>query len=295
MRKSDKLKNFKKANLLAENRYLESKGFEVEPYNEIDETPMDVNEVVDPKTEEIELKRVKNDLKQLIHNFLFHSKNPEGYLSVENRLSLGTNQITPRQLDIRHDNVIEILTEYIENTLKTNKSGLDYDSVDYVKNWAHKEAPELDNIQGGELDEEYLSEGEDNLGLYKAEMKKTGDYGWTYNNGQKERAADEEIRNKKAKEGFKHNFTQKYMEQTINTTDGVYTFENIKFVSNYGDYEVIFTRPSNDNEILLWLVYDVTNGYYIKDNKKDIKLTDEDSKNKVKEMLSYNEFIQPEN
>jgi len=270
MRKSDKLKNFKKANLLAENRYLESKGFEVESYNEIDETQMDVNEVMDPRTEEIALKNVTKEL----YDLLYKSTSPFGYLSIENVRTIRPEQISPKNLNDRVDNIIKYLND---NKLSSHN----YDSTDYKGQWDKIENPEIKLY-------------EDNLPLYKAEMKKTGDYPFTAN-------SDEEIRNKKSNEGFKHNFTQKYMEQTINTTDGVYTFDQIKFVSNYGDYEVIFTRPSNDNdnvirgdEILLWLVYDVTNGYYIKNNKQGIKLTDKDSIDKVIQMLSYNEFIQPE-
>ena len=50
MRKSDKLKNFKKANLLVENRYLESKGIITESFNEIDETPIQENNEMDLET-----------------------------------------------------------------------------------------------------------------------------------------------------------------------------------------------------------------------------------------------------
>ena len=282
MRKSDKLKNFKKANLLAENRYFESKGFESESFDEIDETQMgvDSNHMQIQENDEMDLETNPKLLDNIMTGIL-NVVNP--YINRQIGAGLANNN---------WEVLLKKIPILFNQELTRNRKYKDEFGKEYSK---------LNNVQGGKLDEEYLSEGEDNLGLYKAEMKKTGDYGWTYNNGQKERAADEEIRNKKAKEAFKHNFMQKYMEQTINTTDGVYTFDNIHYLSNYGDYLVIFTRPSNDNdnvirghEILLWLVYDVTNGYYVKDNKKDIKLTDEDSKNKVKEMLSYNKFIQPE-
>ena len=46
MRKSDKKKNFLKVNLLAEQRYLQSKGIVTESFHEADGTPIGVNETV---------------------------------------------------------------------------------------------------------------------------------------------------------------------------------------------------------------------------------------------------------
>jgi hypothetical protein len=43
MRKSDKLKNFKKINLIVENRYLQSKGFILESFHQADGTPIPVD------------------------------------------------------------------------------------------------------------------------------------------------------------------------------------------------------------------------------------------------------------
>lgn len=191
MRKSDKLKNFKKANLLAENRYFESKGFEVESYNEIDETSMDVNEVVDPKTEEIAFKNVKNDL----YNLLYKSSYPFGYLSIENVRTIRPEQISPRQLDDRIDKIIE----YLNST----KSGRNYDSPEYKDSW--------DKIEKGDI-----NLAEENI--FSRAVKKVKDFGDrvldipSKENEAKKQKAIEEI----MKFDFKDLFYQPYEGELLN-------------------------------------------------------------------------------
>ena len=134
-----------------------------------------------------------------------------------------------------------------------------------------------------------LEEGD--LGTYRSNLQNTGNYPWTTYLGNKEKGESDEKQNIKDKEGFENEFKKSYAGQTIETTNGLYTFFDIKYKSNYGDYDLIFTRPpKGENEysdVSLWISYDPTHGYYI-DEHKGIKLTDADSEEKVKEMLSYN-------
>ena len=141
------------------------------------------------------------------------------------------------------------------------------------------------------LDETPVDVEEADLSTHKFGLKNTGNYPWTTYLGNKEKGESDKKQNIKDEEGFKNEFKKKYGGQTIETNVGTYTFFDIKFESNYGDYKLLFTRPPKDeneySDIGLWIWYDPTNGYHI-DNREGIKLNDSESEEKVKEMLSYN-------
>lgn len=93
--------------------------------------------------------------------------------------------------------------------------------------------------------------------------------------------------NNMSKEQFKTKFEQLYTKEPIQTTDGIYFFDVIKFNSNYGSYRLLFVKPQDDTNLnkTLWFDYDPTTGYVM--SKEDIELLG-DSKNKIIEMLKYN-------
>ena len=110
MRKSDKLKNFKKANLLAENRYLESKGFEVELYNEIDEPPMGVNQINEPtNNDSVDFnENIGKPLRKFLSQFLFQGN--DGYLSRE---LINSKRLSQEEMNGRIDKVIKELVTFL--------------------------------------------------------------------------------------------------------------------------------------------------------------------------------------
>ena len=132
-----------------------------------------------------------------------------------------------------------------------------------------------------------LKEG--NLDAYSSSLKNTGDYPWAKFVGNKEKGESDEKQNTKDKEGFENEFKTSYDGQKIETTNGTYTFSNIKYNNNHSSYDLLFTKPKGENkygDVSLWIVYDPTDGYYI-DKYKGIEINVE-SQDKVKEMLSYN-------
>ena len=133
---------------------------------------------------------------------------------------------------------------------------------------------------------------ENDLATYRSEMQRTGDYPWTRNAGNKEKADEYQTINAAAAENFKKDFKNKYNNQTIETSLGSFKLFDIKYRNNHGNYDLIFTKPKSENDFMdktLWIAYDPTDGYYILDSKSEgIELTDDESKRKVIEMLSHN-------
>lgn len=132
---------------------------------------------------------------------------------------------------------------------------------------------------------------ENDLATYRSEMQNTGDYPMKTFLGNKEKGDEEQTRNTAAATNFENEFKNKYNNQTINTTDGLYNFIKIKIYNNHGNYVLFFTKPkgvTDSSDKTLWISYDQTNGYYIDNNNNNVKLTDDESKRKVIEMLSHN-------
>ena len=148
MRKSDKLKNFKKINLIVENRYLESKGIVTESFHDVDGTPIGVDSnhmpISKPIDEAINL-MTEDDVKSMIQKFIREElKAPyRGFLSSDLVLD---KKISPRQLDNRIEWVIKTFTE----ELSYSRRNPTVDS-DYTTQWGDMER------ESG-LDEEYISE-----------------------------------------------------------------------------------------------------------------------------------------
>ena len=146
------------------------------------------------------------------------------------------------------------------------------------------------NEQRESLKKEITLLKEGNLDAYSSSLKNTGNYPWTIYLGNKEKGESDEKQNTKDKEEFKIEFKTSYDGQTIETTNGTYTFADIKYKSNYGNYDLLFTKPKGEDDWsdkTLWITYDPTNGYYV-DNYYGVELSDADSEEKVIEMLSYN-------
>ena len=99
MRRIDKKLNMMKANLLAESRYLESKGLIKES---IAINEFDVNLV--PVKGDEELERFKNSINELLYGM-----NPMGYI---NRELVLQSKISPKQLNRKINDVVEILSDY---------------------------------------------------------------------------------------------------------------------------------------------------------------------------------------
>ena len=203
---------------------------------------------------------------------------------------------------------IDGVSDYFVNQIKIK--GEDYMGLkDEIIKTAHGDEQTIraiysaigEKLKGGEFDrvgQAYTSPmlgvhedlGENGLTSNRGEMQKTGDYPWTTFLGNKEKGDDEQMRNSQASENFKNQFNKTYMGQTSETTNGLYTFLNIKYNNNHGNYDLIFSKPKSDEDWTdktLWIYYDQTNGYYI-DNNEGIELIDSDSKEKVIEMLSHN-------
>ena len=129
---------------------------------------------------------------------------------------------------------------------------------------------------------------EDTLADYKIVLQDTGDYPWTKNVGNKEKAAEEEKLNREAAKGFKDEFKKRFGNVSIETTNGIFNFYDIKYRNNHGLYDLIFSNPENK---LLFIQFDPRDGYYLNDSVNQTEITSNDSKSKVKEMLKYNKLI----
>jgi hypothetical protein len=133
----------------------------------------------------------------------------------------------------------------------------------------------LENINELELDD------------YSKLMNKTHDYPWMKYLGDEAKSDKYENINKLANILFKREFYNKYpIGLEIRNGNTIYKFRGIGFNTNYTSYGLSF---ENEIEGTLDIIYDKSNGYYIKSSKIENNL-DEDSKKLVIEMLKYNEF-----
>ena len=294
MRKSDKKKNFLKVNLLAEQRYLQSKGLVTESFHEADGTPIGVDEKHMPITEygqskQFDLRDEQNmkSLVSMILSYLGKEKTNDASIANDNKVIVYTEllnrlmQMSPPSTLNNGENGNEIYTNNPEAMR------------DYLTKFNVGGNFRFIGSDGSELNEGYVSEAEGtDLSNYKGELSKTGDYPWVRNAGNNREADRQEAVNKNAKENFEKNFNNTYMGQTIETTNGVYAFSNIKYTNNHGNYDLIFTKPKGENDFMdktLWIAYNPTDGYYMLDKQGEgIQLTDNESKQKVIKMLSYN-------
>ena len=239
MRRIDKKLNMMKANLLAESRYLESKGL--------------------IKEEEY----LRGDLHTLIGTEMRAEKIADN--------SGGAKH---------HVEAYEAAAKATKDFLRQHPEMMDAaeEITDHFSKKLYREG------------ENRLFE-EDDLSNYKDELSKTGDYPWVRNAGNNREADRQEAVNKNAKENFEKKINNTYMGQTIETTNGVYAFSNIKYTNNHGNYDLMFTKPKGENDFMdktLWITYDPTDGYYILYKQGEIQLNDDESKEKVTKMLSYN-------
>jgi len=144
---------------------------------------------------------------------------------------------------------------------------------------------EEDTIIGGDKRIELVNEGE--FDDHVTSMRNSEMFPFQLQHSDPTIGKENQRINKMSKEQFKTKFEQLHTNETINTTDGTYSFDGIKFNSNYGTYDLIFYKPSDgvnlDKSLLFH--YDPTTNYVM--SKKDIKLLD-DSENKVIKMLKYN-------
>ena len=296
MRKSDKKKNFLKVNLLAEQRYLQSKGIVTESFHEADGAPIGVDKNHMPITEygqskqfDLRDERNMNALVSTILSYLGKEKTNDASIANDNKVIVYTEllnrlmQMSPPSSFNHGENGNEIYTnnpEAMKQFLAKFKVGGDFKFIG------------SDGRIHNDTNEGWVNLGEDDLSNYRGEMLKTGDYPWSTFLGDKQKGEDEQIRNSEASKNFMQQFNRAYMGQTIETTNGLYTFTNIKYRNNHGNYDLIFTKPKGENDWMdktLWIAYDPTDGYYILDRQGEgIQLIDDESKQKVIEMLSYN-------
>jgi len=295
MRKGDKKHNMSKVNLLAEQRYLESKGIITESFHKPDGTPIGVDSMHRPVNEnpignytgdiahvdgKSELAMVKRQVEDLKPNFTI---NYEALKVMGLDLEI-TYDLNSKLYKVRNANNGKF---YANNILYTQCVDCEFRTADEVVKFIRRKA------EGGDIkfmpqQNEGVEEGD--LNTYRSNLQNTGNYPWTIYLGNKEKGESDEKQNIKDKEGFENEFKKSYAGQTIETTNGTYTFFDIKYKNNYGNYDLIFTKPKGENDwsdTNIWITYDPTQGYYI-DEYKGIKLTDADSEEKVIEMLSYN-------
>jgi len=282
MRKIDKKNNFKKVNLLVEERYLNSKGI-VESIQEFDVAPiMEYGE-----SNQYDLRQEENidTLLSMILSYMGKEKTNNAAIANENKVIVYNElikrlqQLSPASTLNNGQNNREIYTNnpeamaaYLNNVGVSNFVLIDSNGRPFPTAGDDSELNEV---------------GFDD---YSTELRNTGNHPWTTFLGDKEKGEDENIRNQKASVKFKEEFNNAFKGQAINTTNGRYFFETLKFTNNFGKYDLIFSKPKTDMEFsdkMLWIKYDQANGYYI-DSNDDIELMDKDSVDKVIDMLQYN-------
>lgn len=294
MRKIDKKHNITRVNLLVEQRYLESKNLINESFHTPDGTPTGVNHNHQPITEygqsnQYDLRKEENmdSLVSMILSYLGKEKTNDASIANDNKVIIYNDlikkimQMSPASSLNNGQNGNEIYTnnpEMMSNYL--NKVGVsNFVLID------SNSKPYTDSSNDVELTE-------DGLANYSSSLKNTGNHPWTTYLGDKDKGDAERSENQIASEKFKDEFnnTFKGQDSFINTTNGRYFFDTLKFVNNFGRYDLIFSKPKNDMEFsdkTLWVKYDQTNGYYI-DSADEIELVDKDSVDKVINMLQYN-------
>jgi hypothetical protein len=279
MRKLDKFKNLKKANSLVEQRYLKTKGLLSENINE---DPIgggylgDIGFVPGKK----ELQMVKGEVEDLKPNFTI---NYNALKVMDLDLEI-TYDLEDKTYDVRNS----INGKYYANNITyTQCVDCEFRTPEEVVKFIRRKA-ERGDVRFMPQQNENVKEAD--LNTYRASLQNTGNYPWTIYLGNKEKGEVDKAQNAKDSEEFKNEFKQGYAGQTIETTNGTYTFADIKYKNNYGNYDLLFTKPKGENDWsdkTLWITYDPTNGYYV-DNYYGVELSDADSEEKVIEMLSYN-------
>jgi hypothetical protein len=292
MRKTDKKLNFKKVNLLTEKRYLDSKGLLNESFHEPDGTPIGVDSMHRPVTEygqsnQYDLRQDENmdTLVSMILSYLGKEKTNNAAIANDNKVIVYNEllqklmQMSPASNLNNGENGNEVYTNNPEAMAAyLNKNGVSNFTLIDSNNRPYPTAGDDTELN------------EDGLGDYSSELRSTGDYPWTTFLGDKQRGEDENMRNKQASEKFKAEFNNAYKGEAIETTNGRYFFETLKYTNNFGKYDLIFTKPKSEgdwSDKMLWIKYDQSNGYYI-DSNDDIELLDKDSVDKVINMLDYN-------
>ena len=170
MRKSDKKKNFLKVNLLAEQRYLQSKGIVTESFHEADGTPIGVNEKHMPITEygqskQFDLRDEQNmdSLISMIVSYLGKEKTNDASIANDNKVIVYTELLrklmlmSPPSTLNNGENGSEIYTnnpEAMRNYLNKFKVGGDFKFID-SKNTPYDNVAEINDMG---LAEEYMSE-----------------------------------------------------------------------------------------------------------------------------------------
>ena len=101
--------------------------------------------------------------------------------------------------------------------------------------------------------------------------------------------------NNLAKERFEQEFYKKFPKGSvsINTSNGEYSFEYFKFETNYTMYHVYFRNVNGKiPEILEFLAnsqnHNGEDAIWIPRNNYNVKIMDQESINKVKQLLKYN-------
>jgi len=259
MRKIDKKNNFKKVNLLSEQRYLESKGLVKESFHNADGTPIGVDSMHRPVSEEAPIDRM-----------------------------YGSDEWVQAQQDAGKD-ISAIKSEYTSKLYAMEKPYYSNNEVlDTIIKIYQSHIQQLGTMMGNNGVDSELNE--DGLSDYSTELNNTGDYPWIDFLGDKQKGGDYKNRNQQANEKFKIEFNNNYKGQSVETTNGRYFFETLKYTNNFGKYDLIFMRPKSEDEYndkTLFIKYDPSNVYYI-DSNDDIELMDKDSVDKVIDMLKYN-------
>lgn len=291
MRKIDKKNNFKKVNLIVEQRYLDSKGIS-ESFHQADGTPIGVDVNHQPITEygqsnQYDLRQEENmdTLVSMILSYLGKEKTNNAAIANDNKVIVYNEliqklmQMSPASTLNNGENGNEVYTNNPEAMAAyLNKNGMSNFVLIDSNNRPYPTAGDDSELN------------EVGIGDYSTELRNTGNHPWTTFLGDKEKGEDENIRNQKASVKFKDEFNNAFKGQAINTTNGRYFFETLKFTNNFGKYDLIFSKPKTDMEFsdkILWIKYDQANGYYV-DSNDDIELMDKDSVDKVIDMLQYN-------
>ena len=149
----------------------------------------------------------------------------------------------------------------------------------------------------GKLNPSFINENINELDTksYAGLMNKTYNYPWEKffsknpdkDINPKELGSQQGRINTLARDRFLNAFNREYPENSvsINTNNGVYYFDSIKFKTNYTYYDLIFKKQDDHSGDYLWIMPD-NNSYYI--DKKDLKITDDNSDKVIRELLKYN-------
>ena len=282
MRKIDKKNNFKKVNFLVEQRYLNAKGLS-ESIDDIASEPI----MEYGQSNQYDLRQEENmdTLVSMILSYLGKEKTNNAAIANDNKVIVYNQliqklmQMSPASTLNNGENGNEVYTNNPEAMAAyLNKNGISNFVLIDSNNRPYPTAGDDSELN------------EDGLGDYSSELRNTGNHPWTTFLGDKDKGADENMRNQRAAGKFIDEFNNAFKGQSINTTNGRYFFETIKFNNNFGKYDLIFTKPKTDMEFsdkTLWIKYDQSNGYYI-DSNDDIELIDKDSVDKVIDMLQHN-------